>query len=347
MAAIQHQGCHIERAFGAFVYAERGVALDLVASAITRLRSAPVGAVTGVRMAGSELSVVLDGMSFLEGPRWHDGALYVSDFYTHRVLRVVPGNEPEEVAAVPNQPSGLGWLPDGRMLVVSMIDRKVLRQEESGDLVEHADLGPIAAGHVNDMVVAEDGTAYVGNFGFDLMRGATVRPAPLARVDPDGAVTVASEPLWFPNGAAITPDGSTLVVAESFGNRLSAFPIHADGTLGDRRDWAALGPPPASDDEPPEIGALAFAPDGMCLDADGAAWIADAIANRAVRLAEGGEQLDEIRLDVGCFACMLGGDDGRTLFLCTAPSFAEHERRTTREARLLAARVDVPHAGTP
>ena len=133
-------------------------------------------------------------------------------------------------------------------------------------------------------------------------------------VDPDGAVTAASEPLWFANGSAITPDGSTLVVAESFGNRLSAFPVHADGTLGDRRDWAALGAPPASDDGSASVETLAFAPDGMCLDAEGAARVADAIGNRAVRLAEGGEQLDELRLDVGCFACMLCGDDGRTLF---------------------------------
>jgi sugar lactone lactonase YvrE len=298
-------------------------------------------------MGADELSVVLDGMSFLEGPRWHDGALYVSDFYAQRVLRVVPGGEPEAVATVPNQPSGIGWLPDGRMLVVSMLDRKLLRQEPSGELVEHADLSDVATGALNDMVVAEDGTAYVGNFGFDLMGGAAPRPAPIAKVDPDGTVTVASEPLWFPNGSAITPDGSTLVVSESLGNRLSAFPIHGDGTLGDRRDWAALGPPPTEEDVGSALGATVFAPDGMCLDAAGAAWVADAIANRAVRLAEGGPQLDEVKLDVGCYACMLGGDDGRTLFLCTAPGFAEHERRNTCEARLLSTRVEVPHAGTP
>jgi sugar lactone lactonase YvrE len=298
-------------------------------------------------MGVGDLTVVLDKMSFLEGPRWHDGRIYVSDFYTHRVLCVVPGGEPKEVAVVPGQPSGIGWLPDGRMLVVSMRDHKLLRQEPSGELVEHADLSEVATGHLNDMVVAADGTAYVGNFGFDLMGGASFRPAPLVKVDPDGAVAVVSEPLLFPNGATITPDGSTLIISESFGNRLSAFRIHADGTLGDRRDWAALGPPPTTDNVAEALGEAAFAPDGMCLDADGAAWVADAIGNRAVRLAEGGELLDEIALDVGCYACMLGGDDGRTLFLCTAPGFAEHERRDSREARLLSTHVESPHAGIP
>jgi sugar lactone lactonase YvrE len=294
-----------------------------------------------------DLTVVLDKMSFLEGPRWHDGRIYVSDFYTDRVLCVAPDGEPEEVAVVPGQPSGIGWLADGRMLVVSMRDHKLLRQEASGELVEHADLSEVATGHLNDMVVAADGTAYVGNFGFDLMGGGAFRPAPLVKVDPDGAVAVVSEPLLFPNGAAITPDGSTLIISESFGNRLSAFSIHADGTLGDRRDWAALGPPPTTDNVAEALGVAAFAPDGMCLEADGTAWVADAIGNRAVRLAEGGELLDEIALDVGCYACMLGGDDGRTLFLCTAPGFAEHERQNSREARLLSTHVETPHAGIP
>jgi sugar lactone lactonase YvrE len=298
-------------------------------------------------MGARELSVVLDGMSFLEGPRWHDDRLYVSDFYTQRVLAVVPGGEADEVAVVPNQPSGTGWLPDGRMIVVSMRDHKLLRQEASGELVEHADLGDVATGHLNDMVVSADGTAYVGNFGFDLMGGAPARPAAIAKVDPDGTVTVATEPLMFPNGSAITPDGSTLVVSESMGNRLSAFAIDADGTLGARRDWAALGPPPTTDDVAVALGSAAFVPDGMCLDADGAAWVADAIGNRVIRLAEGGEVLDEIDVGTGCYACMLGGDDGRALFLCTAPGFAEEERRNSRDARLLSARVDVPHAGLP
>ena len=294
-----------------------------------------------------ELSVVVDGMTFTECPRWRDGTLYFADFYSHRVLSVVPGSDPQEVVTVPQQPSGLGWLPDGRMLVVSMIDRKVLRQEVSGELVEHADLSAIATGHVNDMVVAPSGIAYAGNFGFDLMAREPFVPAPLARIDPDGTVSVASEPLFFPNGSAITPDGSTLVVSESFGNRMSAFDIAADGTLGPRRDWAALGPPPTTDDLPTVLGSAVFAPDGMCLDAEGCVWVADAVGNRVMRLAEGGEVLDEIPTGDGCFACMLGGEDGRTLFLCVAPDAQVDARAAARQARILAATVDVPHAGTP
>jgi sugar lactone lactonase YvrE len=298
-------------------------------------------------MASRDLTTVVDQMTFTECPRWRDGRLYFSDFYTYRVLSVVPGRDPEEVASVPQQPSGLGWLPDGRMLVVSMRDRKILRQEQSGELVEHADLGAVASGHVNDMVVAPSGVAYAGNFGFDLMAGAPMQPAPLARIDPDGSVSAASEPLLFPNGAAITPDGGTLVISESFGQRMSAFDIAADGSLGPRRDWAALGPVPTTDDVAAALGAAVFAPDGMCLDADGAVWVADATGNRVIRLAEGGKILDEIPTGEGCYACMLGGDDGRTLFLCVAPDFHEDARKAAREARIVATTVDVAHAGTP
>jgi sugar lactone lactonase YvrE len=294
-----------------------------------------------------DLSVVVDGMTFTECPRWRDGTLYFADFYTYRVLSVVPGSDPQEVVSVPQQPSGLGWLPDGRMLVVSMRDRKILRQETSGELVEHADLSAVATGHVNDMVVAPSGVAYAGNFGFDLMAGAPMTATPLARIDPDGTVSIASEPLMFPNGSAITPDGSTLIISESFGNRMSAFDIAADGSLGPRRDWAALGPVPTTDDLTTALGAAAFAPDGMCLDAEGAVWVADAVGNRVLRLAEGGEILDEIATGDGCYACMLGGDDGTTLFLCVAPDFHEDARAAAREGRILATTVAVPHAGTP
>jgi sugar lactone lactonase YvrE len=298
-------------------------------------------------MATRELTTVVDGMTFTECPRWRDGRLFFADFYTYRVMSVVPGRDPEEVASVPQQPSGLGWLPDGRMLVVSMRDRKVLRQEQSGELVEHADLSQVATGHVNDMVVAPSGIAYAGNFGFDLMAGEPFKATALARIDPDGSVSAASEPLMFPNGSAITPDGSTLIISESFGNRMSAFDIGADGSLGPRRDWAALGPPPTTTDAAEALGGVAFAPDGMCLDADGAVWVADAVGNRVIRLAEGGEILDEIPAGEGCYACMLGGDDGTTLFMCVAPDFHEDARKAAREARIVSATVDVPHAGTP
>lgn len=288
-------------------------------------------------------TVVLSDHSFLESPRWHEGRIWVSDFYTHQVLSArADGTDVRVEARVPEQPSGLGWLPDGRLLVVSMRDRRVLRREASGELAVHADLGGHATGHLNDMLVDTDGRAYVGNFGFDLMSGAAVRTAALVRVDPDGTATVAAPELSFPNGAAVI-DGE-LVVAETLGNRISAFPIGADGALGPRRDWARFGDHPSATDVGEVLGALVVAPDGMCADAEGAVWAADALGNRAVRVQPGGEITQVVDAGTGVYACALGGDDGRTLFLCTAPGFAEHERRDTREASLLAVRVDVPGA---
>jgi sugar lactone lactonase YvrE len=289
-------------------------------------------------------TVVLEKFSFLESPRFRDGRLWLSDFYTHSVLSCRPdGSDLREEATVPAQPSGLGWLPDGRLLIVSMRDRRVLRREPDGTLVTHADLAAVARGACNDMVVDAAGNAYVGCFGYDLMGGAPIEPAPLVRVDPDGAVTVAAEGLLFPNGAVVI--GDRLVVAESIGNRISAFDIAPDGSLGPRRDWARFGEIPASSDTGEALGSVAVAPDGICADAEGAVWAADAMGRRAVRVREGGEIVDEIDAGTGVYACVLGGDDGRTLFLCTAPSFAEHERRDTRDAALLAVQVDVPAAG--
>jgi sugar lactone lactonase YvrE len=292
----------------------------------------------------SDLAVVVEKYSFLEGPRWHDGRIWFSDFYTHQVVSADEhGGDPRVEARVPAQPSGLGWLPDGRLLIVSMRDHRVLRREPDGELAVHADVSAHAGGLLNDMVVDSHGRTWVGNFGFDLMAGAPMAPAPLVRVDPDGSSTVATEPLHFPNGAVIT--GRTMIVNETFGHRISAFEIDADGGLSERRDWASFGPVPATSDVGEALGQLSVAPDGMCLDAEGAVWIADALGNRALRVRAGGEVLQEISTgDTGVYALALGGADGRTLYLCTAPGFAEHERRHTREAKLLAARVDVPGA---
>jgi len=294
----------------------------------------------------SELTVIVEKHSFLEAPRWHDGRLWISDFYTHQVVSTDEhGTDLQVEARVPGQPSGLGWLPDGRLLVVSMNDHTVRRREPDGGLAVHADLSEYATGHLNDMVVDAHGRAYVGNFGFDLMSGAPVAPAPLVRVDPDGTTSVVTEPLFFPNGAVIS--GETLIVAETFGHRLSAFDIDAGGDLSPRRDWARFGPLPDTTDVGEALAALSVAPDGMCLDAEGAVWIADALGNRALRVRAGGEIVDEVSAgDVGVYALVLGGSDGHTLYLCTAPGFAESERRHTREAKLLAARVAVPAAGT-
>jgi sugar lactone lactonase YvrE len=291
--------------------------------------------------------VVLEGFTFLEAPRWRDGRIWVSDFYSQRVVSAnADGSDVRVEAEVPNQPSGLGWLPDGRLLVISMRDRQLLVRDPSGALSSHADLGALASGHLNDMVVDEAGRAFVGNFGFDLMGGAAVSTATLVRVDPDGTASIATDDLLFPNGSVITPEG-VLVVAETFGGRLSAFDIGADGSLSNRRTWAELGPAPTTDDLGTALGELVVAPDGICLDAEGMIWVADALGSRAIRVREGGEIVDEVRVDGGVYACMLGGDAGTTLFLCTAPDFHEDARRAAREGRLLAVEVATPRGGRP
>lgn len=294
------------------------------------------------------LRTVVDGYTYFEGPRWHDGRLYASDFYTRRVISVGADGDVRVEAEVPEQPSGTGWLPDGRMLVVSMRDRRLLRREPSGELVTHADLSALAPWHLNDMVVDAYGRAYVGDFGFDLMAGADIRTTGIIRVDPDGRAEPVAEDLYFPNGSVITPDGRTLLVAETFGQRITAFDIGPGGELTGRREWARFAAPPSTPNVAEAVGEGVLAPDGMCLDAEGCLWVADALGNRAVRVTEGGEIVAEVSTgDLGVFACMLGGPEGRTLYLCTAPSFAEEERRATREARLLATDVEVPHAGLP
>ncbi len=286
-----------------------------------------------------EPTTVLEDMSFLEAPRWHEDRLWLSDFYRYQVYSVrEDGSDLRVEADVPEQPSGLGWLPDGRLLVVSQLDRRVLRREHDGSLVTHGDLSSYAAGQCNDMVVDAEGRAYVGNFGFDLMGGAPVGPTQLHRVDPDGTVTQVADDLWFPNGMVITPDG-VLVVAETFGNRLSAFDVAADGSLGPRRTWAELGPLPTSSDLGEVLPQLAVAPDGICLAPDGTVWVADATHDRLLRVREGGEVVEEILPGSPVYACGLGGADGRTLYACAAPDFHAEARKAAREARLLALRV--------
>lgn len=294
-----------------------------------------------------EFTTFIDGLSFTECPRWRDGRLYFSDFYTHRVLAVAMDGTSETLAYVPGQPSGLGFLPDGRMLIVSMRDRKLLRREVDGSLVEHADLSGLAPWHLNDMLVNHQGQAWVGNFGFDLMSGAAACSTVLICVEPDGSAKVAADGLGFPNGMALTPDGRTLIVAESTMNRLSAFNV-ASGSLGDRRTWAAFGDPPTSTDTGELFKQVAVVPDGICLDRGGAVWVADAEHSRLIRVAEGGRILDERKVDgVHVFACMLGGDDGRTLFASVAPSFHEAEASANHRASIVMTTVEVPHAGLP
>lgn len=284
-----------------------------------------------------ERNTLVSGCDFLESPRWRDGRLFVSDFYTRRVLAVDMEGREEVIARTHDQPSGLGWLPDGRLLIVSMNDRKVLRREDDGSLVEHVDLSEIASGACNDMAVDETGRAYVGNFGFDLMGGAPLRGASLAMVEPDGSVHEVARDLYFPNGCMITADGGTLLVNETFGNRVSAFEIGPGGRLGDRRDWAVFGPPPRGEELSEVVPELVVAPDGGALDDEGCLWLADCIGGRVLRVKEGGEVLDEISVgEGGAFACALGGPSGGTLFICVAPDSYPHMRKGAGQSSVLA-----------
>lgn len=273
----------------------------------------------------------------------------MSDFYRHEVLAVTADGASEQVMRVEGQPSGMGWTPDGDLWVVSMTDHLVLSRAPDGTVDRVADLSPWCGGHANDMVIDAWGTAFVGNFGFDLMAMADSRPATVVSVDPSGTVAPVAEDLVFPNGMVITPDGGTLVVAETLGARFSAFTIAEGGGLTDRRVWGQLAPTPPHGPAEQVIAALQIAPDGCTLDAEGHIWAADALGARAIRVAPGGGIVDEVRppSGFGVFACMLGGPDGTTLLLCTAPDFLEHNRAPTREAVLVTTTVDVPHAGRP
>lgn len=275
--------------------------------------------------------VLADGFCFLEGPRWHAGRLFVSDMHADRVVAVDAQGTVEPILDLPTQPSGLGWLPDGRLLVVSMVDRKLLRCDPDGVRV-HADLSDIATYHCNDMVVDAAGRAYVGNFGFDWEAREAPRPAALALVYPDGRVVRAAEDLSFPNGTVITPDGRTLIVGESFGACLTAFDIAADGRLSNRRVWASLD---------------GAGPDGICLDAEGAVWVASPLSDEILRVQAGGRITHSIKLEQHVVACMLGGEDRCTLFILTAPSLERATCRAARGARIETMRVDVPGAGWP
>lgn len=294
-----------------------------------------------------ELTVLASGLSFLEGPRWRGDRLYVSDFFTHRVLAIDPDGALETVCEVPGQPSGLGFAPDGSLLVASMLDRRVLRLS-AGRLTEHADLSRLAPFHLNDMLVDGSGGAWVGNFGSDPEADPSIRSTVLLRVDPDGGARVAADGLVFPNGMVLSGDGGTLLVAETFASRITAFDAAADGSLSNRRLWAALAdrPPGATMDEAFRSGLTL--PDGLALDAEGAVWLGDAGGRAALRVAEGGEILDRVPTgDLVVYAVALGGADGCTLALCTGPPFIETDHTVERRAQLLSCRVEVPRAGLP
>ena len=277
-----------------------------------------------------EGKILLEGLCFGEGPRWHDGALWLSDMHARQVLRVDgDGNPAVVVELADDEPSGLGWLPDGDLLIVSMRKRQLLRFDGS-TLSLHADLSDLASWYCNDMVVDAEGRAYVGNFGFDLHNRAKPQPAELIMVTPDGKAQVVAQDLQFPNGTVITPDGKTLIVGESFGGRLTAFDIEADGTLTNQRVWAQL---PGS-----------AVPDGICLDEEGGIWSASPTTNDCLRVVEGGEVTHRLEFDQGAFACMLGG---ATLYVLTSGSSDPEECTVKRDAKVRAFSAPHPGAGWP
>jgi sugar lactone lactonase YvrE len=246
---------------------------------------------------------LLTGLAFGESPRWHDGRLWFSNWGAQEVVAVDLDGNSEVVVRVPTTiPFSIDWLPDGRLLVTSGPEALLLRQEPDGSLVTHADLSGPRRG-LNEIVVDGRGNAYLDGGGFDLMAGEQPAPGFVFVVTADGSARQVADGIAFGNGMAVTPDNATLVVAESYGKRLTAFDIEADGGLSNRRVWADLGD---------------GVPDGICLDADGAVWYADVPNRRCVRVREGGEVLRTVALDRGCFACMLGGADGRTLFMMAA-----------------------------
>lgn len=269
-------------------------------------------------------------LGFPESPRWHDGRLVFSDFHDQRVRALTLDGELTTVLELDDAPSGLGWTPEGVLLVVAMERRALLEVTASGP-VERADLHAYTRFRANDMVVDVVGRAYVGSFGYDLLAGATPEPADLVRVDPDGTVSVAADGMHFPNGMVLTDDGGTLIVAETSGGRLTAFDVAVDGSLSRRRTFAELP---------------GLAPDGICLDAAGEIWVATARTPEVVRVREGGEVTGQVTVSSGSlsYACMLGGEDGRTLFVCTAPTFLPGGPRA---GRIEVASVDVPRAGRP
>lgn len=277
-----------------------------------------------------EPHVLLSGLVMGEAPRWHESRLWCTDLGAREVLAVDLAGSSEVVAHVPSL--GLGFLPDGRLLIVSMRDGLLLRRERDGSLVRHADLSSLSRRPWNDLVVDGRGNAYVDNIGFDFPGGAFTPTGIVALVSPDGSARQVAEDLAFPNGMAVTPDNTSLIVAESYGARLTAFDIAADGSLSNQRVWASLD------------GAH---PDGICLDAEGAVWYADVPAKRCVRVREGGEVLQTVALDRGCFACALGGRERRTLFIMAAEFPAAASGAGIRTGQVLMVEAPVPGAGWP
>jgi sugar lactone lactonase YvrE len=277
--------------------------------------------------------ILYQGLAFGEAPRWHDNKLWFSDMHVRKVMAIDLKGKVETICEAPGRTSGLGWTVDGRLLIVAMKTRQLLRLDPSG-LACAADISSLASGECNDMVVDSKGRAYIGNFGLDTDFGVNrVGPGEIVMVEPDGKARIAADNLTFPNGSVITPDGKTLIVAETFAARLTAFDIEPDGSLAHRRIWAPLD--------------KKIFPDGICLDAEGAVWAANAGGPAVYRVKEGGEVLQRVETSAHAYACMLGGADRRTLFIMTAEDNDARICRQKMSGRIETVKVEVPGAGLP
>lgn len=268
--------------------------------------------------------MLLDGLLFPESPRWHNNKLWFSDMDRHEVLTSDLNGNMETIVKIQNRPSGLGWLPNDRLLIVSMENCRLLRLDPKG-VTEYADLSNHATFYCNDMVVDKKGRAYIGNFGFDYFNTKPFKPAEIVLVDINGDVRVVADNMAFPNGTVITQDDDTLIVGETFAARITAFDILEDGSLINRRIWANL---------------KSLAPDGICLDAEGGIWLAAPGRHRVVRVIEGGKITHKIKVERDAYACMLGGPDRDILFIATS----SHERIN---GRIEYVKVEIPGAGLP
>lgn len=274
--------------------------------------------------------IICEGFCFIEGPRWYHGALWFSDFYKEAVFRVVPGEPPHKIVSIPHQPSGLGWLPDGTLLISSMLDKTVYRWCAARGLQPYADVSGVAERRINDMLVDPEGRAWVGNFGFVRQNGETVAAGTLARIDADRSVKAAANDLLFANGMALVNDGNTLVVAETYRGCLTAFDIANNADLVNRRLWAQL----------PE----GEVPDGICVDSEDAIWVASPTSGSVLRITERGEVTNCIQTGRKAIACALGGENGRTLFVCTSESTDREICLERRSAAIHSFKVNVAAA---
>jgi sugar lactone lactonase YvrE len=281
--------------------------------------------------SSSEPQLLLSGLAMGECPRWHEGRLWFCDWGKQEIVAVDPDGNSDVILQLQSFPFSLDWLPNGRLLILSAREGVLTRREPDGSLVTHAELSSLSDRPWNELVVDGRGNAYVNNIGFDFP-GGDFAPGIVAVVTPDGEARQLADGVAFPNGMAVTPDNQTLILAESYADKLTAFDIAADGSLANRRTWA---------DVPGDH------PDGICLDSEGAVWYGDVGNKHCVRVSEGGEVLQTVELDRGCFACMLGDTNRQTLFLIAADYSDPAALMSGRTGQVLTVHAPAAGAGWP